>query len=496
MKRITKVLTMVLAMALIFAACTNSATKSADSSNKGTASDGKKGGSDVTIRYLLLSSGSDLAKVQDKVNERLAELKAGYKVELVQYGWDNYATQIGLAARGTGEKFDIATTASWLGPYSTLVVDGGFLDLTDKLEKGLPELFKTLTKDQINAMKVNNKVYGVPTRYTAIMARDHFIWNVKALEELGFKPADVENLRTVESLEPMLQAYKEKYPDRYPLDGASEWALRRVDSLIKTDASGNAVIENIFAADYMKKTFETAKKYADAKYIHPDAGSDLAPKQTEPDTWLVRRGEGEPGFNAILEKDLKTPVKLVLTSEDVFIGSANLTGKLTAVYSHTQYPDQALDFINKIGTDEKIQNLLAWGIEGVHYNVKDGHADKIKDANGKDLTLYNPWQAQFVSDAKRLPAVGMKAANDPELQKEVAAFEAELKPAADLGFTPSTELQAKLGQVQAAKDTYYKDLSRGKMGQYDQFLKDLKALGIDDIIKQLQEEYSAWKKAQ
>lgn len=445
---------------------------------------------DVEITYLLLASGTDVDKIEEKINERLKELDATYTVNLVHYGWDNYTERLGLAARGTGDKFDIATTASWLGPYRTLVTDGGLMDITGLMEENMPNLYPTLAPEQIEGVKLDGKAYGVPTRFTAMMARDNFAWNMNMLEDLGFTFDDVKDLRTVESLEPMLKAFKDKYPNEYPLDSGSEWALRRVDSLIKTDENGDAVIENIFAADYMREALETIKKYADAGYIHPDAGSDLAPKQTDPETWLVMRAEGEPGAEALWSVGEKnTPIKSVLTAEDVFIGNANIQGKMTSVYAHSEHPAEALDFVDKIGTDEVIQNLLAWGIEGEHYNVVDGNVETT-EAQGEG---WAPWQAQLVSDAKRLPGPDVKAADDPELVEEVKAFEAELKPAADLGFTPSAELETKMGEIQAIKDTYYGDLARGRMETYDNFLSDLEAAGIDQLVTDLQAEYDAWK---
>lgn len=493
MKNLKKLLALLLVFTMVFAlaACGKTEKEDDNSGETGKKPVEEQEGDDeeITLTYLLLSQGKDKDMIQEKINERLKELNAGYKVNLVIYGWDNYNEKLGLAARGTGDEFDLATTASWLGPYRTLVADGGLLDITELIKTASPELYKTFRQEQLEGALIDGKLYGVPTRQTALMARDHFVWNISQLEEIGMKPEDVESLDTVESLEGPLKAYKEKFPDRYPLDGGSEWAVRRVDNLIKTDDNGDAVIENIFATDYMKKAFETIKSYADKGYIHPDAGSDLAPKQDDPDTWLVKRAEGEPGAEALWSDGWGTPVKAVLTAEDIYIGNANIQGKMTSIYAHSKHPEEALDFIQKIGMDEVIQNLLAWGIEGEHYTMKDGQAIAVDGKEDK----WAPWQAQLVSDAKRIPGPNVKSPDDPELKKEIEEFEGGLKPAADLGFTPSKEAEELMGQIQGIKDTYYPDLSRGKMETYEDFLSELDAAGIDDLVEQLKEEYQAWK---
>ncbi|MDO4779150.1 MAG: extracellular solute-binding protein [Tissierellia bacterium] len=500
MKNLKKILSLllVLAMVLSVAACGKTEEKKPEEPKKTEGEkkdegekkpDEKKPAEDVTVTYLVLGSGTDKDEVTAKINERLAELKAGYKVELVLYGWDNYGEKLGLAARGTGDKFDIATVASWLGPYGTLVNEETLLDLKDLLPKAAPVLKETLTQTQLDGAMMKGGLYAIPTRATAVHARDYFVWNVKALEEIGVKVEEVAALRTVESLEPVLAKYKEKYPDRFPLDGGSEWAIRRVDSLVNTDKDGKAVIGNMFATPEFKKALEVIKGFAEKGYISPEAGSDQY-KQDEPDQWLVKRAEGEPGAEALWTDGFKTPVKAVLTAEDIFTRSDMIQGKMTAVYKHSKNPEQALNFIEKIATDATIQNLLAWGIEGKHYTLKDGKAVATEARNEG----WNLWQNQLVSDKTRLPNPLQKAQDDPALVEEVKAFEAELKPAADLGFTPSAAYLEKFAAIKAVKDKHYKALARGKMETYDQFLKDLEAAGIKEAVEMLQKEYDAWKK--
>ncbi|MDO5026244.1 MAG: hypothetical protein Q4E50_00270 [Tissierellia bacterium] len=487
MKNIRKVLALLLALTMVFAlaACGKDNKPSTSAENSG-----ENSGEKATITYLLLGSGKDMTEVEAKINERLDELKANYNVKLLMYGWDNYAEKLGLAARGSGDKFDLATTASWLGPYATLVNDQGFADITDLLDKNAPELKKSLSEEQLKGVSIDGKIYGIPTTIDRVpMARDHFIWNINELEKIGKKPEDVDKLDTVESLEPILKEYKEKFPEKYPLDGGSEWAVRRVDNLIKTNEDGSALIENIFAADYMKTAFETAKKYADAKYIHPEAGVDGSTfKQDDPDTWLVKRGEGEPGALGDWTAAYKTPIHTVFTAEDIYIGNANVQGKITAVYNHSENKEEAVNFIEKIATDEVIQNLLAWGIEGKHYTLKDGKA--IPDA--KKDEGWAGWGNQFVSNEKRHPNENQYKPEDPALKERIDAHLKDLKPGADLGFNPSQDLVEKLNQINEVKNTYYPELSRGR-GDYAAFLQALKDANVDSVVEELQTEYDAWK---
>lgn len=502
MKNFRKMLALLLALAMVFslAACggnnkpaeTSKDQKPAETGKEEKPAEAAKPGEDITLTYFLHGKGKDQAQVEEKVNARLAELNAGYKVKFIMNSWGEYEQKLPLAARGAGDYFDIATTASWLGNYAGLANEGSFLDITELAKEKAPKLYGTLSENQIKGATVNGKLYGIPTTVSgASMARDHFVWSIEELANIGKTPEDVQKIRTVEELEPLLKEWKEKYPDKYPLDGGSEWAVRRVDNLIKTKEDGSAVIENIFEADYMKKALDTIKAYKDAKYIHQEAGVENSTfKQEEPGTWLVKRAEGEPGANALWSIGWKTPVVAVPTAEDIYISNANVQGKLTSIYAHTKYPDQAMNFIELIATDDVIQNLLAWGIEGTHYKLEDGRAIETPEkAEG-----WNTWQAQFVTDAKRLPNKDQLKQDDPKFKEEVEKFNAEIKPAADLGFTPSPELVEQLGQIFKVKNDYYKDLNRGRNEKQNEFYEKLKAANIDDVLAKLQQEYDAWKK--
>lgn len=442
-----------------------------------------------TITYLVHASGKDKDKVAEKINERLAELKAGYKIKFMAFSWGDYETKIGLLARGADkETFDLATTASWLGPFKTLVADKALLDLTPYLEKNAPKLAKSLTDAQKAGASIDGKLYGIQTIIDkAPMARDMFIWNVKELEKIGKKPADVQNITDTKGLEPILKAYKEKFPEKTPMRG-DVWAERRLDNFIRTKSDGTYTVENYLASPELKAKFELVAKYRDAGYLGKESGTENDPlkeTQKQPDQWLVSRGEGEPGSEATWTDSNKTPVVAVPVAEDNILYNENVQGKLTSVYAHTKYPEQAVNFIELARFDEKIQNLLAWGIEGTHYNVKDGRAVPVDKQEG-----WSPWRNQWSNDV-RIPEPAGADINSPELQKKIEEYIKPIVPAADLGFNPSPDLQQKITNVLAARDGIG-DLQNGRMDVYEEFVNRVKSAGADEMVKELKAEFDAW----
>lgn len=500
MKRLVALL---LALVMVFAlvAC-GSTNNSKDGNNETTAETGgnkspeDNGGetSDVpVIKYMVLAGGNGKDMIEEALNKRLDELEAGYHVSLIVYGWDNYAEKVGLSARGAAadeEIFDLATTASWLGPYVTLVNEETLLDLTPYLD-AQPELKESLSESSLKGATINGGIYGIQTIIDGTpMARDYYGWNVAELEKIGMTTEDVKDIDTIEGLEPILKAYKEKFPEKYPLRGGDGLAFRRIN-LITTKPDGSYEINNVYEQDWLKEKFEVTAKYLEAGYLHPEAGYDQASEAQKPaDQWLVFKAEGEPGAGSTWTEQNETPVYMTPAAEDTVVYGNIVQGKLTSVYRHTKYPEQAVDFIAKAKFDEQIQNILAWGIEGETYTIENGKAVWIE---GQEI--WNPWQNQWSNDV-RIPSVEGEAVDSPEMQELIKRHNAPLIPAVDLGFLPSTELQEKMDQIGAATTDHMKDVQNGRFASYEIMLKEAKDAGIDEVVEELKAEFEAWKAEQ
>lgn len=492
-----KLVALLLALVLVFSFVACSPSKDGGDTGKETNTETSTEGGETAdvpvIKYMILAGGTGKDKIEEALNKRLDELNAGYHVSLIVYGWDNYAEKVGLSARGAAadeEIFDLATTASWLGPYLTLVNEETLLDLTPYLD-AQPELKESLSESSLKGATVNGGIYGIQTIIDGTpMARDYYGWNVAELEKIGKTVEDVKDIDTLEGLEPILKAYKEKFPEKYPLRGGGGLAFRRIN-LITTKPDGSYEINNVYEQDWLKQKFEVTAKYLEAGYLHPEAGYDQAEEAQKPaDQWLVFKAEGEPGAGSTWTEQNETPVYMTPAAEDTVVYSNIVQGKLTSVYKHTKYPEYAVDFIAKVKFDEQIQNILAWGIEGETYTVEDGKATWVE---GQEI--WNPWQNQWSNDV-RMPSVEGEAVNSPEMQALIERHNKPLIPAADLGFLPSAELQEKMDQVGAAVNDHMTDVQNGRFASYEVMLKEAKDAGVDEVVEKLKEEFEAWKAEQ
>ena len=149
-------------------------------------------------------------------------------------------------------------------------------------------------------------------------------------------------------------------------------------------------------------------------------------------------------------------------------------------------------FLNLMFTDEEICNLLAWGIEGRDYVVKDGQAaypDGVTEApyHASDFLFGNqfltlPWYGegadfrQICMDVEAAgtisPYMGF-AADTTAVTNEISALTNVIM-----------EFQAQIGSGAASPVIY------------EEFLNKLDANGIDKVVALYQEQLDAWLKAQ
>lgn len=495
-----KLLALLLALVLVFSlvACstgtddtTGETTPEGETTTEGeTTAEGEV----PVLKYMVLSGGSGTEQIEEALNARLDELEAGYHVKFIVYGWDNYAEQVGLSARGAASEdgiFDLATTASWLGPYQTLVREETLLDLTPYLD-GEPELRDSLSESSIKGATINGGLYGIQTIIDGTpMARDYYGWNLSELEKIGLTEDDVKDIDTIEGLEPILAQYKEAFPEKYPLRGGGGLAFRRIN-LLTTFADGSHEISNVYGSDWLREKFEVTADYREKGYLHPEAGYDVAAEAQKPsDQWLVFKSEGEPGAYSVWADQEEVPVLATPAADDTVVYSNIVQGKLTSLYRHTQYPEEAMDLISKIKFDEQIQNILAWGIEGETYTIDEN--GKATWVEGQEI--WNPWQHQWSNDV-RIPSTNGEALDSPEMEERIAKHNEPLIPAVDLGFVPSEGLQEKMAQVDAATVDLMVDVQNGRIDQLQTMIDAAEGAGVNEVVTELTSEFEAWKAEQ
>ena len=495
---------MALMLALGISACGNNEkpaeeTKKTETTETAEKKDDKKTetGDIPTLTYLNIGTPqTGTEETVAKINEYLDEQKAGYHLNLVFYDWGDYEQRLQLAS-STGEDWDLAFTASWAGPYKTLVSQNALMDLTE-LIKG-KEFVDLINPDMLKGVSMNDKIYGIPAAYPGVVAANQFVWTKSMVDKYNI---DYKNIKNITELEPIFKEVKEKEGMQYPFGVSKDFLFAMPDpEYVVTDGvavkeeNGKLVAYNRYSADLFKEQIMKMKEYMDNGYISPSA------PQVEPGTVmpenevLLTEGEGEPGSAAIWSVAPRNEVVSNIVGDKIVVSNDKAQGKMVSINSQSDKAELAMDFINRMFTDKKLQDMLCYGIEGKNFEYKDGKVVKHnKDADGIDND-YDVPAFTFLSALNRTPLDGAPGIGDEEFDKEAKEFEERLAPSPVLGFTlDESKIATEIANIQQSVNEYTINLKTGAFDEsyYDEFLEKLNAAGIDKVIEEVQSQLDAW----
>ena len=451
-----------------------------------------------TITYLNI--GTPQAGTEEtvaKINEYLDEKDAGYHLNLVFYDWGDYEQRLQLAS-STGEDWDLAFTASWAGPYKTLVSKNALMDLTDLMEG--KEFVDLINPDMIKGASVDGKVYGIPAAYPGVVAANQFVWTKSWVDKYNI---DYKNIQDIKELEPILKDIKEKEGMEYPFGVSKDFLFAMpkpvyqvTDGVAVREEDGKLKAYNLYADDLFKEQIMIMKDYMDKGYISPSAPQVEAGTVMPEEEVLVTEGEGEPGSAPIWSVAPRNEVVSNIIGENVVISNDKATGKMISINSQSENPELAMDFINRMFTDQKLQDMLSYGIEGKNFEYVDGKVKKHNiDGDGVEND-YDVPSFTFLCAFNRTPLEGAPGVGDEEFDKEAKEFEDKLVASPVLGFTlDESNIATEIANVQQTQEEYKVNLKTGAFDEsyYDEFLEKLNTAGIEKVIEEVQKQLDGWE---
>ncbi|CAH1220948.1 MULTISPECIES: ABC transporter substrate-binding protein [unclassified Paenibacillus] len=382
----------VLAMSLL-AGCGGGAGDSSNGAYEDTSGDT----SPITFSFFSVDPSSNWNSMKDEVGQVITE-KTGVTLNgefAVSGGQDKISL---MAASG-----DYPDIVSPKGELSKLVDAGAMIDLTDLIDQYAPNL-KKLYGDYMDRLKYSNEdqaIYVLPSYYAVDQqyfdAGGGFGIQHRVLKELGYP-----EVKTLEDFENVLKAYKEKHPT---IDGQPTIPL-------SLDADDWRIMITVTNPAFLSTGAPDDGEY----YINPETYEAMLhykrPEEREYFRWLNKMyNEGLLDQDSFVQKTDQYKSKIasgrVLGVIDQDWGYADAknalkaAGKDEATYSHfpvtlssdikdhsfqdpgfvsgwgvgitTSNPDpvRTIKFFDYLASEEG-QVLINWGVEGKHYEVKDG----------------------------------------------------------------------------------------------------------------------------
>jgi putative aldouronate transport system substrate-binding protein len=473
----------------------------------------------VTLDYYWVGNADTDQRplVEAAINEYIEPL-IGANVVFHIIGWGDWASKAvtGLQA---GEKMDIFFTADWYY-YMQLSSEGLFTPLNDPngpngnlLEQYGQGILGSLNPAFITGTQIDGVNYAVPTN-KELTVPEGFLYNLTVAEAIGMTPEDAAAIKSYADMEPWLAKAKEAFPDMYPYltdgrdgfspfpqDLASGVSGRLINMLLAPDANGvfDETILSVNETDYAKQHFAIMRDWYNKGYINPDAGLTTFDTSIdfnagnffiEPMPLKGNNIKAQEMINSSGNADLK--LGEIYGQPKVNI-TTHAGGSMLAIPMLSEYPVQAMKYINLMHTDSKLINMMLFGVEGTHWELEpDGRVNLI------DSGWYGAHPGAWTIGNTMLQAVTNK--EDPDKNRMLIEYSNDAIDHVALGFRFRTEpIAAELTAVNAINDAMSRALWTGYVDpevELPKFIADLDAAGFDTIFAEVQKQYDAWKATQ
>ncbi|MCC6453507.1 MAG: ABC transporter substrate-binding protein [Caldilineaceae bacterium] len=498
-----------LLLALVAACATPAAAPAQNTGGTESVAAENVGGGLVNVTYSYGASGipRDLQQVQDALNTILNEdIGVNLTLEPIDYAAYNDRMQLQLAA---GETCDIIFTAPWINSYTNNVANGSLLELDDLLKEEAPGLWASMPESTWDAARINGKIYGVINQQ--IFPKP---WGVHVRKDLLEKyNFSLDTVTKWEDMEPFLEAVKEGegitpvYAD--DSSGSSLWRSQYYgydpldDGLgfvgIKADDETLTVVNVIETSEY-RDAANLSKKWVDAGYFpSTPTAADEARAAFRAGLFAMGYHVEKPGNDVEMQTAVGWEFEIKNLTDPLILDTAGATATLNGICATSEHPIEAMRVLEKLNTDPEVYNLLARGIEGVHWVWEDEANKVIKYPDGVDSSnsgyepntdwmFGNQFNAYYRSQAQVGAWEATKKMND------------EAYPSQALGFVVDrTPIQTEVAQVTAVLEELGRPIAWGWVAYDDaapELLDRINAAGAQTIIDEVQRQLNDWKAAQ
>lgn len=457
------------------------------------------------VNVIITAAGppqKDTALVMDALSKYLKD-KINASVTLNMIDFSNWVEQSNLIL-ASGDPCDLMFTAAW-SDYASNQAKGAFLDLTQLLQQYGQGILSSKYSWMIDMNKTNGKLYAIPSYQMLAEARG-FIMRKDLFDKYGpsvnFQKKDV---YTLQDIEPLLKAVKDNEPNITPyyttspkyLTWLSPWDRATLDDPTGVDCSNpTPKYVNFFDTDFYRQTIAITRQWYSAGYCNKDAAT-----ATQMPEAMMKSGkifcysmQTQYTTEYTISQQVGFPV-VVCNIIPAYIHT--IQGAMFVIPRQSQNPERAMMLLNLMHTDANVQNLLVYGIEGVHYVKKGGNT--ISVAPGID-PANDPYMNQYWEFGNQSLLYDLDTGT-PNGAQALDNFNSTAVKSPTLGFVyDPSKMTNQLGALANVVAQYDPSLASGSVdanqnGMYDKFIAALKAAGIDDVLADENAQLDAWMKA-
>ena len=250
---------------------------------------------------------------------------------------------------------------------------------------------------------------------------------------------------------------------------------------------GDGQVKLTYGTEEYRQMCERVRKWYEKGYVYRDSITEQDHQIMKNNVVFSRIIDGESNIEAAQEASLGMDVTCVkLVSYPIRTSSCL---KFTwGIPSTAKEPEAAMTFLSMLYSDARIANLMAWGIEGVDYEVYGGVAHYIE---GNENPAYHMNDYQFGNQFIIWPWEG----TDSDYRETSKAL-TDSTPRSDyFGFVCDTSaITNEIAALTGVLSEYRGQLETGMASPevLDEFLDKLNASGAEKVVSCYQDQLDAW----
>ena len=487
--------------------------------------DETQGGSDlepVTLEwYVAEDSQSGNEEVFAALNEYLQE-KINTTINFHFVSISEYASKVGTILM-SGQDVDIVNCNSEL-PYTDYVKKDSFIPMDDLLEEYAPKTKELIPENLWSAMKVDGKIYGVPSYKDSVQMYSVMV-NQTLADDLGIDLSDV-TIHNYQDMVPIMEEAwtlrNEKHPE-YKLSDTEyvpltrtcpsleQWAqYETINGLAVVNVPGvedyegkgaGELVFNKYDTQEFREMCETTAHFVTEGIIHSDTWYWDPDRIYSADPYAYLVDDIGSGYVTVSEHLFSDNFVTTMLPFDAKIASTNyLQAAVNCISSTSKNPERAMMALEIINTDPYFATTIRFGTEGKYWNATDEeNVISFEGTLNEDPAArsnYYWYGAQFGSLVFSKVPSGYPN-NFTELIQE--ANESAISDT-NLGFIfDPTPVTNEIAACNAVIDEYETNLIFGFIPEsevdanIDEFLQKLNDSGAEKIVAEAQSQLDAWR---
>jgi len=460
----------------------------------------------VTVTMQLVSPNANQAELDKIAAEisKITEAKFNTTYKLTFVTPMDYVNKMNLVLATGSDDLDIFQSFVM---YNQFVAQGYLMPIEDYKDYYLDAL--SVVGDTAKIAEKNGHTYGIPFMNAGGTGGDLYGFRKDIAENLNL---DLDNTKTLDDFAGLLRQIKQAYPDMTPLMGGGGSTLPVVvfaldfatdsyadplgnSSLVAVyDPQNNTQVESGYLRDNFKMLADYAWQWAKEGLIAYDEVSSDADLIKAGKASVIHTMNGPQAFN---ELKALTGYEMALwrpsTAKSLVFTNNVWTWSIT---DFCENPERALEVLNEFYVNADLANHLEWGIEGEHYQIIDkekGIVDFLEGQHPGNVSYYN-----FIKDNIPncyLTYVGKNESPEKwQLYQDFKKNNTIISPF--LGFVfDSSKVQNEVAACTNVANKYSGGLLSGQLDpstEYDKFVSELQANGIQVIIDEAQKQLDQW----